>query len=182
MTNSSPRLARIASVSEKIAAACGIFMVLLPAGLAIYVFGFSDLLAFHPQLAQMDMPEEGLSRLAKVAVYCAILVGTAPALFALRTLRQLFTGYAEGAVFTVSAAKRLKAVAMALIAMVLIRPVSGILMSLAISIDLPPGHRALMITFGSTELWIGLAGAMVLVTAWIMGEAAAMAEENQSFV
>lgn len=176
------RLARITTVSRKISAACGIFMVLLPAGLAIYVFGFFELLSYHPHIAPMDIPKDGLSRLAQTALYAALLIGIAPALFALSQLRLLFSGYANGAVFTVAAAKHLKAVASALIVMVLIRPVSGMLISLAISIDLPPGGRALVITFGSTEVWIGLAGAMVLVTAWIMGEAAALAEENKSFV
>ncbi len=182
MSESPNRLDRIATVSQKIAAACGIFMMLLPAGLAVYVFGFFELLSYHPHIAPMDIPEDGLSPLSGAAVYAAMLVGTVPPLFALSHLRQLFSGYATGAVFTVAAARHLKVVASALIAMVLIRPVSGILISLAISIDLPPGGRALVVTFGSTEIWIGLAGVMVLVTAWIMGEAATMAEENKSFV
>lgn len=156
-------------------------MVLLPAGLAVYVFGFFELLSYHPHIAPMDLPADGLSRLAQTALY-ALLVGTAPALFALSQLRRLFSGYASGAVFTVAAAQRLKAVATALLVLVLIRPVSGMLISLAISIDLPPGGRALVITFGSTELWIGLAGVMVFVTARIIGEAATMADENKSFV
>lgn len=193
MSNSTDRLAgrlgRITTVSQKIAAACGIFMVLLPAGLAVYVFGFFELLSYHPHIAPMDIPEGGLSSVARTALYAAIFVGMVPALYALSKLKDLFSGYASGAVFSIEAANRLKAVAIALLAMVLIRPISGMLVSLAISIDLPPGGRALVITFGSTELWIGLAGAMVLVTAWIMGEAAALekanaalADENKSFV
>lgn len=182
MSTSLARLARITSVNHKISVACGIFMVLLPAGLAVYVFGFFELLSYHPHIAPMDLPADGLSRMAQTALYAALLVGTAPAQFALSQLRHLCSGYANGAVFTVAAAQCLKAVATVLLVLVLIRPVSGMLISLAISIDLPPGGRALVVTFGSTELWIGLAGVMVLVTAWIMGEAATMADENKSFV
>lgn len=182
MSDSPNRLARITTVSQKIATACGIFMVLLPAGLAVYVFGFFELLSYHPHIAPMDIPEDGLSPIARIALYAAMLVGTTPALYSLSKLRHLFSGYASGTVFSVEAANHLKAVAIALLAMVIVRPISGMLISLAISIDLPPGGRALVITFGSTELWIGLAGAMVLVTAWIMGEAAELADENKSFV
>lgn len=182
MSTPPDRLTRITRASQKIATACGIFMVLLPAGLAVYVFGFFELLSYHPHIAPMDIPEAGLSPIARAALYAAMLVGTAPALYALSKLRHLFSGYASGAVFSVEAANQLKAVAVALLVLVLIRPISGMLISLAISIDLPPGGRALVITFGSTELWIGLAGAMVLVIAWVMGEAAAIAEENKSFV
>ncbi len=66
--------------------------------------------------------------------------------------------------------------------MILIRPLGNALFSLALSIDMPEGQKHLVFRLGSDEVWIGLTGAMVLVTAWIMGEAAAMAEENKSFV
>ena len=182
MLESDLRLARITRISRIIAILCGVFTVLLPLGLAVYVVGFGDMLAKHPQVIQMGLTADTLSAMAKAAALGALLIGTLPAIFMLHNLRRLFESYAAGTFFTVCAANRLKAAAVALLAMVVARPITGALLSLALSIDLPPGQKQLVVNFGSTEIWIGLAGGMVLVTAWIMGEAAALAEENRSFV
>ena len=182
MSESSQRLARITRVSRTIAVICGVLALLLPSGLAVYVFGFSKSLAQHPQVIQLGFSGEAFSLAAQAALLAAMLISSLPALWALYHLRRLFQRYATGSVFTVEAAGRLKAVALALLAMVFVRPFSGMLISLAISIDLPEGQRKLAIAFGSNEVWLGLAGVMVLVIAWVIGEAAALAEENQSFV
>ena len=182
MLDSELRLARITRISRIIATLCGILTVLLPLGLAVYVLGFGDMLAKHPQAIQMGLTTGTLSSLAKAAALAALLIGSLPAIFMLYNLRKLFQSYARGTFFTVCAANRLKAAAVALLAMVVARPLTGALLSLALSIDLPAGQKQLVLNFGSTEIWIGLAGGMVLVTAWIMGEAAALAEENRSFV
>lgn len=185
MTNSSPRLARIASVSRIIAAICGFLLILFPIGLASLSFFWLEFLAMQSAAQQMGIQAEDISLLSRTAAYGAIMVQTAPLLWALWALRRLFEGYAAGAVFTTEAARYLKQVAFALLSILLVRPLGGALFSLALSIDTtkaPGGQGHLILAFGSTEVLIGLAGAMVLVITWIMGEAAAMAEENQSFV
>ncbi|MDG2319688.1 MAG: hypothetical protein P8L79_05470 [Rhodospirillaceae bacterium] len=56
---------------------------------------------------------------------------------------------------------------------------------MALSIDTvkqTEGQGHLVVAVGSTEIWLGLAGTMILVIAWIMGEAAKLADENKSFV
>jgi len=183
------RLARIAQVSQIIAAICSVFVVILPLGLALYVFEFSALLVRRSQVVEMGLTNADFSGLAQLTAFFALLIGSLPMLWALIILRRRFLGYAQGDVFTSTAAARLKMVAMALLAMVVFRPLTGVLLSLALSIDLPNGERQLVLSFSSNELWVGLAGLMVLVTAWVMGESAALAvdnvtlaEENPSFV
>ena len=183
------RLARIAQVSQIIAAICSVFVVILPLGLALYVFEFSALLVGRSQVVQMGLTNADFSGLAQLTAFFALLIGSLPMLWALIILRRRFLGYAQGDVFTSTAAARLKMVGMALLAMVVFGPLTGVLLSLALSIDLPNGERQLVLSFSSNELWVGLAGLMVLVTAWVKGEAAALAvdnvtlaEENQPFV
>ncbi len=185
MTHPSPRLIRITQVSQIIAAICGILFVVFPIGLAGLCFFWVKFLAMQNAAQQMGVQADDISVLAKTAAYGAVMVQTAPLLWALWALRRLFMGYATGAVFTADAARQLKFVAVALISTVIVRPLGIGLFSLALSLDTvktPGGQGHLILMFGSTELLIGLAGVMILVIAWVMGEAAALAEENRSFV
>ena len=182
MPESSERLDRITKVSRGIATACGLLFLLLPVFLAVISLGFPHFLLLQSAARQFNLQVDDLSVLTKLAAYGAMMVQSLPMLFALWVLRKLFQGYATGRVFTVEAAKRLKQAAFALLSMVVMTPVGGALFSLALSIATPPGQNKLVLGIGSPQVWIGLAGAMVLVTAWIMGEAAALAEENKSFV
>ncbi|MEQ9444487.1 MAG: DUF2975 domain-containing protein [Rhodospirillaceae bacterium] len=185
MPDSDHRLLRITRISRVIATLCGVLFVIFPLGLAALCFFGETFLAMQNTAQQMGVRAEDISLLAKTAAYGAIMVQTAPLLLALWALRCLFAGYATGAVFTMDAARQLKRVALALISTVIVRPLGVGLFSLALSIDTvktPGGQGHLIFMFGSTEVLIGLAGGMVLVTAWVMGEAAALAEENRSFV
>ena len=180
-----PRLARIQRLSGRIAATCGILFVIFPIlmlGLSLFLPQF---LAIQNVARQMGVQAEDISLVARIASFGAIIVSSAPLFWGLWILKHLFQGYAEGAVFTSAAAEQLKKVAHALLALIIASPVGHALFSLALSIDTvrqPEGQGHLVIAVGSTEVWLGLAGAMVLVIAWIMGEAAALAEENKSFV
>jgi signal transduction histidine kinase len=185
MTVTNPRLARIAKVSRIIATVCGILLVLFPVLIGSLTFFWQEFLAIQHAARQMGVKADEISFLARLASLGAMLVGSAPLLWGLWILRQLFLEYAAGAVFTQSAADLLKRVAYALLALIIARPVGGALFSLALSIDTvkaPGGQGHLAIMVGSTEVWLGLAGSMVLVIAWIMGEAAKLADENKSFV
>lgn len=179
------RFERISRVSKVIVLLCGFFLILFPLGLAGLSFFWLKFLAMQNAAQQMGIKADEISLLARTAAYAAIMVQTAPLLWALWALRRLFDGYAAGAVFTTDAARYLKIVALALLSTVIVRPLGGGLFSLAMSIDTiakPEGQGHFVLMFGSTEILIGLAGGMVLVIAWVMGEAAALAEENKSFV
>ena len=179
------RLHRIQRVSAGIASACGVLLIAFPILLFCVALLLPEMLAAQNVARQMGVQADQISLLARVASFGAMIVGSSPLLWGLWILRRLFQGYATGDVFTPAAAEQLRKGAYALLALILARPIGGALFSLALSIDTvkqPEGQGHLVVGFGSTEVWLALAGAMVLVIAWIMGEAAAMAEENQSFV
>ena len=181
MNEPSPRLARIQRLSGRITLACAILLVILPALLFGLTLFLPEFLAIQSVARQMGVQAEDISLLARLASFAAMMVSSVPLLWGLWILKNLFQGYAIGEVFTQTAAEQLKKVAYALLALIVARPVGGALFSLALSIDTikqPEGQGHLFVAFGSTEVWLGLAGAVVLVIAWIMGEAAAMAEEN----
>ena len=126
----------------------------------------------------MTLPSYPAGCLAQLTAFFALLIGSLPILWALIILRRRFLGYAQGDVFTSTAAARLKMVVLAILAMVVFRPLTGVLLSLALSTNLPDGERQLALSFSSNELWIGLAGLMILVTAWVMSEAPGLAVDN----
>lgn len=180
----STRLARIQRVSARIVTACGVLMVVLPVFLLTAALAWPEFLAMQNAARQIGIEADEISGLARLASFAAMVIGSAPLLWGLWVLRRLFQSYAAGDVFTPAAAQHLKYAAYALLALIVTRPIGGALFGLALSIDTVKqgGQGHLMIAFGSTEVWLGLAGAIVLVIAWIMGEAAAMAEENKAFV
>lgn len=182
MNDPSPRVARISRVSQIIAAVCGFLLVLLPVLLAVLCFVFPGYILNLPTAQQFSLSPDDLTFLIRAAVFGAVIAGAIPMLWVLWSARLLFLSYAGGSVFSVESAGRLKHIAYALLCMVLFRPLGGMLVGLALSIAMPAGQKRLILQFGSDEVWIGLAGAMMLVIGWIMGEAAALADENKSFV
>ncbi len=181
---SSTRLQRIQRVSGRIATACAVLMIALPALLLTLSLFLPEFLAIQSAARRLGVQADEISWLARFASFVAMTIGSAPLLWGLWIMRRLFQNYARGTVFSTEAADQLKRVAYALFALIAARPIGGALFGLALSIDVVQqgGQGQLMLAVGSTEVWLALAGSMVLVIAWIMGEAAALADENKSFV
>lgn len=179
-----PRLERIQRVSGRIATACGVLLIAFPLLMIGMSLVWPEFLAIQSAARQLGVQADEISWLARIASSGAWLVSFGPLLWGLWIMRRLFQSYARGAVFSKEAADQLKRVAYAVFALILARPIGGALFSLSLSIDVVKhgGQGQLMLSVGSTEVWLALAGSMVLVIAWIMGEAAALADENKSFV
>jgi hypothetical protein len=155
---------------------------LLPAALALYVLLFPGTLANHPAVASGNFQTGELSAPAAAAAIAALLVVSGPTLWGLWELKRLFEGYATGAIFTVCAARQLRRCGFAVLLSAAKTVVGSVLLSLALSIDLPKDHRALMISFSSDDLALLLIGGILLVIARVMEEAARLAEENAAFI
>jgi hypothetical protein len=102
--------------------------------------------------------------------------------WALWSLRQLFSNYANGLVFSAEPLRHLNNVATALFLGVLANFVMEAPISYLLSLHNPPGHREVSLSFGSGDaVWLFIAGT-VLVIARVMGEARRVADENAAFV
>lgn len=155
---------------------------LVPAIIVAYVLLFPEQLAHHPTIAAAHVETATLSGPAKGAAIAALLVVASPTMWALWELKRLFEGYAAGAIFTVAAARRLRSCGFAVLISSGKTVVGAVLLSLAISIDLPQGHKVLSVSLSSDDVGLLLIGGIVLVIARVMEEAAGLAEENAAFI
>lgn len=118
-------------------------------------------------------------------LWLSALVGLAPmvvGVWILMTMRALLGLYAQGHALSVEAAGDIRRIGLGLVLMgllpLLIRPVQSVLLSW----NNPAGERALTVGVGSGDVGFLLGGALMLLIAWAMAEAAEAAAENRAFV
>ena len=119
-------------------------------------------------------------RLIAGAAITAVPVGVL--LFGLWQVRALFLNFAEGHVFTLASARRLRDFAGAVLAQAILGPLSATALMLAFTFNNPPGSRQLVITLSVHDYLALIVGGVLLAVAWIMVEATRIADENASFV
>jgi hypothetical protein len=115
----------------------------------------------------------------------AALAGLLPSGLGLAVLWQLwslFGEYRRGAVFSPRALACLRRFASLLVVLALSSPLTQALMSVAISLDNPPGQRQIVISLGSNDYALVLGALVFVAIARVMTEAARVAEENEGFV
>jgi hypothetical protein len=151
-------------------------------GLALYVLLFPEQLPYHGWVAMAGFQPRPLPPLVAGAVFAALGVVSVPGLWGLWELKRLFEAYATGAIFTVAAARRLRHCGYALMVAGAGSPLGSMLLSAALSLDLPRHGRSLVISMSSDDLLLLLIGGVLLVIARVMGEAARIAEENAGFI
>ncbi len=141
---------------------------------------FSD-----PTSSQMTVPMEELQTLTGVQRYLTILAMMVPSLvmaYSLWRLRKMFLNFAADVIFDPVPINHLKAFSLALMAQALLQPVSGMFVSVLGTLHRPDGERLIAIGFGDTEASTLFLGSLLLVIAWVLGEAIRLQDENRSFV
>jgi hypothetical protein len=94
----------------------------------------------------------------------------------------LFGQYRRGVVFSRPALGHLRHFGWLMVALAVVEPLSRALMSVAISLDNPPGQRMLVLTLGSYDYALLLLSLVLVAIARVMAEAARVAEENEQFI
>lgn len=179
MTSASASIPRLARPMAHLMTAA---LALVPLIIVLYVLLFPAQLVHHPFIAASNVELETLSAPAMAAAIAALLIVSAPTLWGVWELKRLFEGYSGGAIFTVAAARRLRNCGVAVLISAAKTAVGSLLLSLAVSIDLPLGRRVLALGLSSDDVALLLIGGVVLVIARVMEEGARLAEENAAFV
>ena len=123
-----------------------------------------------------------LSPLAQLGGFLVSALPLAILVVSLIEAQTLFGRFAQGDVFSTGNAGRLRRVALCIVALAVARPLVRALLGVVLTVGNPPGQRLLAITVSSDDLFIGLAGVLLLAVAWVMVEGARLADENASFV
>jgi hypothetical protein len=135
-------------------------------------------------LARLGAAGAGLpltpGRLAAGAAVTAVPVGVM--LYGLWQARLLFEGFAEGQLFTLANARRLRDFAAAMLAQAVLGPLSSTGLLLAFTLSNPPGERHFGIALSVNDYIALIVGGVLLALAWVTVEATRLAEEHASFV
>ena len=135
-------------------------------------------------LARLGQAGQDLSlspgRLVAAAAVIAVPIGVL--LFGLWQVRALFLNFAEGQVFTLASARRLRDFAGAVLAQAVLGPISATALSIAFTLNNPPGSRQLVIALSVHDYLALIIGGVLLAVAWAMVEATRIADENASFI
>lgn len=102
--------------------------------------------------------------------------------FALYQAFLLFAGYRKGEIFTSDASGRLRRIALAIIAAVLMSPVVQAALSILLTAGAAPGRRHLVLQFSFNDYLVAALGGLLLAIALVMAEAVRIAKENREIV
>jgi hypothetical protein len=119
-------------------------------------------------------------RIAAAAIITSIPVGVI--LCGLWQARLLFAGFADGQLFTLGNARRLRNFATSVLAQAVLGPLSSMALLLAFTLSNPPGQPRLGIALSTNDYIALIVGGVLLAVAWVMVEATRIAEEHASFV
>ncbi|AUC93145.1 MULTISPECIES: DUF2975 domain-containing protein [Bradyrhizobium] len=175
------RLARIRSVSRVLAYACTAISFVLAVGLLAYWLASPDEailrdaglngVAFHP-----------IGWLVRVMSLMVSAMPLACLIWGLSRVRRCFSAFAAGRFFTADNVAGLRDLAIAMLASTLLKPLIGALLSILLSWQTYAQGKSVVIAFGSDTLLALLFAGLVAVTAWVMAEANAIADEHAQFV
>jgi hypothetical protein len=176
----SPKLARLSQVMAVLATLGIIVVPAIVAAIFLYP-GATEFLMLNISHVGGKLTEAVPIQYRIEALFCeALPVGLT--VWALWSLRQLFSNFADGRVFSAEPLRHLNHVATALFLGVLADSVMEVPVTYLLTRHNPAGHREITLSFGSNDvIWLFIAGT-VLVIARVMAEARRVADENAAFV
>jgi Protein of unknown function (DUF2975) len=94
----------------------------------------------------------------------------------------LFDAFRVGDVFNAETPVRLRRIGLCMMSLALLRPLTAMLLGLALTWANPPGQRILAVTFSIEDFMVAIFGGLVLAIGHVMVEATRLAEDNRQFV
>jgi Protein of unknown function (DUF2975) len=132
--------------------------------------------------AWLGVQADGLAAAARARAALVSVLSVSVGLFVLAQVWRLFARYRRGDVLSAGTARVFAAFAWGVVAMALMHIVGSALMSVALSWDNPPGQRELRVGIEWKDYLLLLLGAVLVAVARVMVRAAALEEENRTFV
>jgi hypothetical protein len=186
----SPRQAllatRLRSLSTGVRALTALGAVMLAAPPLLLAFAplgwVSMLLGGSDDGNVMPLLESDLTSAVRARLVAVMGITVVASLTVLWQLWRLFGEYQRGRVFSAASLQHLRRFSGAMVGLALVQPLARMLMSVAISLDNPPGHRHLVVSFSSNDFALLLLALVFMAITRVMVEAARTAEEIEQFV
>ena len=171
------RLERIQKNSRKLGLLFSALLVLIPLANGAFWLLFNSLptgfISELPVTVQQD-----LSPLTLGLAFLISLVPLSVVLFGVQSLRKLFALYERAVFFSSDNVHCFRDLGYALMVWVAASTLYTTVLSVILTLPNPPGQRQVVLQFGSGDLGILIAGAIVIVIARIMNEARLIEDEN----
>lgn len=117
---------------------------------------------------------------SKLIVACATLLTYLPFFLGLFPLKSIFKNYQKNEIFTQANAKHYRYLGWLFFLNALFaKPISSMLMTLVATLSNPPGHRYLVLNFGTPNLEALFSGILIIVISWVMLEASKIHDEQK---
>ncbi len=118
--------------------------------------------------------------LSKTIGLMAATLGLLPLFLSMFVLKSIFRNYQKGEIFTSCNARSYKRLGwLFFLDALLAKPLSDMLMVLAVTFSNPPGHRYITLGFGTPNLEALFCGVLVIVISWVMLEASKLQDEQK---
>lgn len=155
-------------------------LVVIPIGLGLSAFAFSEDLTKILALTELDATPGPLSLSWSFAAFLVLLAASSPLLYATNAARLMFGGFRRGDIFTPQAAMRIRQIALGLLAQAFVSPLAGV----ALSFVLKNAGKTdnLVLSIGSNDLWVAIFALIFLGIAKVMRAAASLAEDHAAIV
>lgn len=139
----------------------------------------AEYIAPHIGLATDSINTDGATR---ILGFLASMIPLSVLFYALHQAYALFDNYRLGQVFPEDAPRRLRRIGMCMLALAVLRPVTGAMLSMILTAGNPPGQYMLVIGLSIEDYMIALFGGLILAIAHVMTEAARLAADNRLIV
>ena len=117
----------------------------------------------------------------KLLGFASTFLGVLPILLSLLILKAIFKNYCNGDIFISRNARHYKHLGwLFLLEGFIIHPLSNLLSVLTATLSNTPGHRYVVINFGTPNLYAVFCGLIIILVSWVMAEGHKIQEE-QSF-
>ncbi len=170
---------RIINVSSKLRKICIGLIFCLPILSVLFWVDFNRLYAMMGQM--IPLPVRLDHELTVRTRFFAFLTNMPPlgvSIYGLLKLKELFRLYEKGFIFTKENVDCFRSFGRTLIVWVACDVASNTLLSIALTIDNPPGRRVIAVGLNSGEFAGMFVGAVVLIISWVMDEGRKIQEEQ----
>ncbi|WP_421761653.1 DUF2975 domain-containing protein [Devosia sp.] len=176
-----PRRMRIRRLSRVMILVAHGASVLLPIGLlAMWLLVPAEQFARQAQVPVAWMGDFGLGQ--RLIGYLITMVPAGFLVRALWSIRNCFSGFARGELFTAAAAKGFRDFAAGLFLSAFAQPFAGAAFSVLTSWNAPEGQKQLAFAISSDTLLVLFLAALLAIVGWVLAEATIIADEHAQFV
>lgn len=176
-----PEKTPLALTATRLTHAIGLaILVLFVVYLALWIDPAVAIRGLAPSLPGID--QAGLPSWAGAAGFCLGLLPLLVLLYGLWQIRSFFQLYRANDVFPAAAGRYLRNFGITLLVLVPVGIITQTTASVLFSLHQPEGSRQLAISVSSSEIFVLVIGALVMMIGRILTEAHRLAEENRQFV